>query len=128
MATELPGIRDQLGILEASLVPDPDEVECSPTNDLAASIGSIILQEEQDQHNSSDTKLLGTESSALSRTTSTSDSGLLGGESASAGTGPTSATEEDLESPEDELDLLKSLFPNLYVHARRSLLTGAEEA
>lgn len=115
LTTELPGIRDQLGILEASLVPDPDGP--TGTEDLTTSVSSIVLDhDDQDRGASADaggSKLLGTSSGALSRTTSTSDSGLHGGESASAGTGPTSVTEDEPESPESELDLLQRLFPNL---------------
>lgn len=53
MTTELPGIREQLGILEASLVPDTDTnvhdyedllpSDIDTTDELAESVGSIVL-------------------------------------------------------------------------------------
>jgi hypothetical protein len=106
-----------LGILEASLVPDPDEV--GGTDDLVTSVSSILLDEKQ--QNGGESQLLGTTSGGLSRTTSTSDSGLAGGETASGGTGLTGGAEYDVDSPEDELDLLQSLFPNLYVRCHPNL-------
>ena len=46
LTTELPSIREQLGILEASLVPDLDETlptEPESTDELADSVSSIVL-------------------------------------------------------------------------------------
>lgn len=123
--TELPNIRDQLGILEASLVPDLDETlppDLYTTDGLADSVGSIVLDESRASPTDHTSALgrngmgAGTGSSALSRTTSTSDSGLIKRGDDSTGTGPTSVTGDEggLESPGEELELLQNLFPSLY--------------
>lgn len=109
MTTELPNIRDQLGILEASLVPDLD-LPTDITDELANSVDSIVLDgPASDGAN-------GGGSSALSRTTSASEGDAVGS------AGPTSGNEDNgctgSDGPEGELDLLRTLFPNLYVHVQ----------
>lgn len=55
LTTELPGIRDQLGILEASLVPDLDDfttsdVDVELTDELANSVSSMVLDGQNAQN------------------------------------------------------------------------------
>jgi hypothetical protein len=130
LLTKLPEIREQLGILEASLVPDTDNSYIPDTShdtddDLVQSTSSISLGIIVDGEVR--------RKSPLSGTASTSDSGRNGKRSAtkskssttrskssatrSTGTTPLSETEgEDGEEGEgylDELELLGELFPTV---------------
>lgn len=111
---ELPGIRDQLGILEASLVPDPEE---QAFGEIIDSVGLLAVDTDEQPTSSSSAQSLN-----LSRTTTSSDTdvdarGSVGTTptsiSAGAGAGGTGEEEGFL----DELELLRSLFPKMSVHA-----------
>jgi hypothetical protein len=114
LLAKLPEIREQLGILEASLVPDTDdayipETSGSPEEDLIQSTSSLSLGLTNGQ-------ISQRRSSPLSGTASTSDSGARNGRSTatrSTGTSPLSETEEDGEGYLDELELLGELFPTV---------------
>jgi hypothetical protein len=116
LLAKLPEIREQLGILEASLVPDTDNSYIPDTShdndeDLVQTTSSLSLGVKK--------KGGKRRKSPLSGTASTSDSGLKSGRSAnsqSTTTSPTSETEgegEDGEAYLDELELLGELFPTV---------------
>jgi hypothetical protein len=114
LLAKLPEIREQLGILEASLVPDTDEAYIPET--------SHSVEDELVQSTSSLGITTGhgnvRRSSPLSGTASTSDSGLRNGKSGktrSTDTLPTSETEDDGDDQGylDELELLGQLFPTV---------------
>lgn len=116
LLARLPEIREQLGILEASLVPDTDdgyipETSHSTEEDLILSTSSLSLgiKEEGSRRKS-----------PLSGTASTSDSGKKGKrrskKTKSKETSATSETEGEVEDGEgylDELELLGQLFPTV---------------
>ena len=117
LLAKLPEIREQLGILEASLVPDTDDgyvpdTTHSTEEDLVLSTSSISLGIIVDGEVR--------RKSPLSGTASTSDSGKRKGRGSktkkSTRTSPTSETEGDGEDGEaylDELELLGQLFPTV---------------
>jgi len=119
LLAKLPEIREQLGILEASLVPDTDNAYIPDTthdddDDLVQSTSSLSLGVKKKGGKGGKKR-----KSPLSGTASTSDSGLKSGRSAksqSTATTPTSETEgegEDGEGYLEELELLGELFPTV---------------
>lgn len=138
LLVRLPEIREQLGILEASLVPDTDDGYIPDTShenddDLIHSTSSLSLDVPKKKKGGKRRKspLSGTASTshsgqksgrgaeARSETASTSDSGPNNGHSSktrSTGTTPLSETEEEDEDVEgylNELELLGELFPTV---------------
>ena len=122
LLAKLPEIREQLGILEASLVPDTDNNYIPDTahdndDDLVQSTSSLSL--EVKKKGGKGGKGGKRRKSPLSGTASTSDSGLKSGRSAksrSTATAPTSETEGEGENGEgylEELELLGELFPTV---------------
>ena len=112
-------IRDQLGILEAALVPDIDEVQTiaateSTSEQVSVNDGDIGVERLQALNLSSSgprtspdgcsSRITG-RPTEMSRSTSASGSGGSG-----KSTSPTSVVDDDDEYTE-ELDLLKNLFP-----------------
>jgi len=122
LLAKLPEIREQLGILEASLVPDTDNAYIPETthdndDDLVQSTSSLSLGVKKKGGKGG--KGGKRRKSPLSGTASTSDSGVKSGRSAksqSTATTPTSETEgegEDGEGYLEELELLGELFPTV---------------
>lgn len=131
--SELPNIRDQLGILEATLVPDPDELipnenEFAPSasvsteeDDLMRSVKSLEITEAV--HSVSNAISNGVKGQpgvegvmasgkAAGTSTSASGKGSQAGSLVSDTTNPTSIPSED-GGFVDELELLNNLFPSL---------------
>lgn len=113
LLAKLPEIREQLGILEASLVPDTDEAYIPVTShstedDLIQSTSSLSITKEDGN---------GRRKSPLSGTASTSDSGFQNGKSAKTRSSDSPLSETEPEDGEegylDELELLGQLFPTV---------------
>lgn len=119
LLSQLPHIREQLGILEATMVPDADEILHSnpPPSDHSNSIEDELVHSTSSLGISTQTN--GKARSSLLSRTSTTDGlpRLTGGrESNSTETSPTSVTEDEGgEAYQDELALLQELFPTVYV-------------
>jgi hypothetical protein len=115
LLAKLPEIRDQLGILEASLVPDTDNSYIPDTthdvDDVEEELEELV-QSTSSLSVSKHKKGGKRRKSPLSGTASTSDSGLRT-ETTSTGTSPVSETEGEDANGEgylDQLELLGELF------------------
>lgn len=116
LLSKLPEIREQLGILEATLVPDSSDFRESFTSPSAHADEDELVQSTSSLGISSRNN--GKSRSPLSRTSTTESIPLHtdSRESRSSETSPTSVTEDEGgEGFLDELELLRELFPTVYV-------------
>lgn len=125
LLSQLPHIREQLGILEATLVPDTDHVHFSEP---VSSDHDHMIDDELVQSTSSlgiSSRSNGKARSPLSRTSTTESVPRLtdSRESNSTETSPTSGTEDEGgQGYLDELALLQELFASLYGAPRHCLI------
>ena len=116
--THLEEIRDQLGILEATLVPDPNDVRSGAPIDTEKIV--VLAESEGGQSSKSESHSAKSEHHAASlllpgygQTRETNTSASASGNGASGkSTSPTSVVDDE-QGYTDELELLAALFPGL---------------